>query len=468
MRALHRHLNFAWLEYQDSRDGAVFAHASTARLGFENALAALPRAGGSRSSKAATNFTDSRVVVRRFKTGRTTFRGLIAQPGEADQPLFERWLNSPAVEADKLVSDPGAAAPIDLLAISGHGSNGGVFGDGSGKYTELNVTKAFEDHSAEARSGRLKCLMVPSCNNLHEDMAPAWLPIFNHDQPVYVVLGYHQSYSGGAIGARVMAKFIDAIAKDRAIPLVEAWARANEAVSRQQPWAALTAQGAEGMNVEDWVADRLPALSRVQKLSHFDWFHPAGKPAKLIDENFEVRWVMSDGTVIDKSNNIGAETGVGLFEGQRGTVRIRAKRPAAKLQMGQEAYLLIYRYRSSKSLDIGHLLTFDSTLLAPHPDTGQPVVTPEKGKSGRDELDNVDAFLLVIPADTMTLELGFTIRSDATKKLAADGGGEVPDRFLLDFFHDFVLHEIEPGRSIVAANLDGNSFAATAGALLRK
>lgn len=468
MRALHRHLSVAWLEYQDSRDGAVFTHASTARLGFENVLAALPRAGGSHSTRAATNFTDSRVVLKRFKTRRTTFRGLIAQPGAADQPLFERWINSPALEGDKLASDIAATAPIDLLAISGHGSNGGIFGDGSGQYAELNVTKAFEDHSAEARSGRLKCLLLPSCNNVHEDMAPAWLPMFNHDQPVYLVLGYHQSYSGGATGARVMAKFIDAIAKDQAVPLVDAWALANEAVSRQQPWSALVAKGAEGMSIEDWVAGRLPALSRVQKLSYFDWFHPAGKPAKLIDENYEVRWVMSDGTVIDRSNNIAAETGVGLFEGQQGTVRIRAKRPAAKLTKGQEAYLLIYRYRATKSLDIDDLLTFDSTLLSPHADTGQPVVNPEKGRSGRDELNNVDAFRIVIPADTMKLELGFTIRPDAGKKLAADGGGEVPDRFLLDFFHDFALHEIEPGRSIVAANLEGNSYAATAGALLRK
>ena len=458
----------AWLEYQDSRDGAVFTHASTARLGFENAFASLPRAAGSRSARSASNFTDSSVVVKGFKSGGKAFRGLIAQPGEVDQPMFERWINSPALDNDKLVSDPAAADPIDLLAISGHGSNGGVWGDGSRDYAELNLSSAFEAHAAEARSGRLKCLMVPSCNNVHEDMAPAWLPLFNHDQPVHVLLGYHQSYTGGAIGARVMAKFIDAIVKDRRIPLVEAWRVANEGVRVQQPWAALVAEGAEGMNLEDWVAGKLPPLSRVQKLSHFDWFHPAGERAKLIDENFEVRWVMADGTIIDRSNNIPAETHVGVFDGQPGTVRIRAKRPAATLKKGQEAYLLVYRYRASKKLHIDDLLVFDPALLKPHPDTGQPVVTPEKGKSPRDEVDNVDAFRVIVPADTMELELGFTIKAAATKNFDADGPGGTHGRFFLDFFHDFVLHELDPGRFIVAANLGGNSFAATAGALLRK
>jgi hypothetical protein len=467
MRTVLRHLRTAWLEYQDTRDGAVFAHASAARLGFENAFMLLPK-GASRTTRKASNLVDTKIRVRTFQSGKSSFDGIIGQPGPSDQATLEKWVSSPAVEGDMLVSDPAASHPIDWLVVSGHGSAGNVWGDGAGALAEIDLAEAFGANAAEKRSGRLKCVLVPSCNNVHEDLAPAWLPMFNHAEPVYLLLGYDQSYTGGAIGAHVMAKLVDAIVKNRKVPLIEAWQTANEAMRSPQPWAALVAKGAEAMNVEDWIAGALPVLSNVTELLHFNADHSSGKTAKLVDEKFDVSWVMADGTVIDMSNNSPNNALVGLFAGKKVSIRIKAKQAALRFTKGQEVYLFVYLYRPTKAFDITDLLEVDASLLAPHPDTGQPVVNPEKGRSFRQEAGNVDAFRLVIPADTNTLELGFTVKPSATTKFKADGPGGTHGRFLLDFVHTFEMFDLDEGRQVVAAHFEGSSYAATAGALLRK
>lgn len=467
MRTVLRHLRTAWLEYQDTRDGAVFAHASAARLGCENAFMLLPK-GTSRTTRKAGNLIDTKIRVRTFQSGKRSFDGVIAQPGPSDQATLEAWVTSPAIEGDTLVSDPAATSPIDWLVVSGHGSGGTVWGDGGGDFAEMNLAEAFNTNIGEARSGRLKCVLVPSCNNVHENLAPAWLPMFNHAEPVYLLLGYDHSYTGGAIGAHVMAKLVDAIVKNRKVPLVEAWQAANESMRSPQPWAALVAKGAEAMNVEDWIAGTLPVLSNVTELVHFNADHASGMPAKLVDESFEVSWVMADGTVIDMTNNSPSNTAVGLFAGKKGTIRIRAKQASKRFTKGQVAYLFVYLYRPSKAFDITDLLEVDASLLAAHPDTGQPVVDPERGRSFRDEAGNVDAFRLVFPADGDTLEIGFTVKPSATTKFKADGPGGTHGRFLLDFTHRFEMFDAGGGREMVSADFEGNSYAATTGALLRK
>lgn len=466
MRTVARHLRMAWLEYQDTRDGAVFAHASVVRLGFENAFSLLPR-GASRSIREATNLTGTQIRVRMFKGKTTTFRGLIGQPGSADQAVLEKWVSSPAVEGDSLVSDAAASNPIDLLVVSGHGSGGDVWGDGTGDWAEINLAEAFSANVAAKRSGRLKCVIVASCNNLHEDLAPAWLPMFNHDDPIYLLLGYEQSYTGGAIGAHVMARFVDAIVKNRKAPLIDAWKKANEAVRSPQPWAALVAKGAEAMNVEDWTAGTLPVLTNVHELIHFNGAHASGRRARLVDDKFDVSWVMADGTVIDMTNNSPGNTKVGLFAGKSAKIRIVAKKASLAFRKGQEVYLLVYLYRSSKAFDITDLLEIDPSLLAPHPGTGKPVVNPERGRTLREEAGNVDALRLAIPVDTDMVELDVTVKASATKKFKDDGPGGTHGRFLLHFVFDYQIYE-DAGREVVFPHIDGDSYAATAGALLRK
>ena len=463
MRTVVRHLRAAWLEYQDIRDGVVFMHSSTARLGFENALAMLPEGKGGKRTRAAANLSDTDIRVHTHKSGKAVFSSFVARPGAGDQSALQSWISSPAIDAGgNFVSDPAADGAIEFLVASGHGSSGSIWGDGSGKSADLEVSTGFLDNSDKPRSGKLKCVMLPSCNNLNEYMAPQWVPMFNHAQPVHVLLGYEMTYSGGLIGANVMAKFVQKLAKDPKTPIIEAWKSAN--VGSRQPWAALAAKGGEDLNLDDWVNDKLPSLTNVFELLHFGKDHPSGTLAKLTDDFYEVRWITSDGTVVELSNNAPTNTAVGLFPGKKGKIRIKSMPGNSPFVKGAEAWLLVYLYRPTKACDADKLLRFDASLLAPHPDTSKPVVTPEKGRSGRaEDKGHVDAYRIVVPADGDTIELGFTIEGDSTKHFKNDGPGGTHGRFLLDFF--------PPGEW----QMDGDkvtcftsTFAATTGVLLRK
>ncbi len=462
MRAVGRTLRAAWLEYQDTRDGIVFIHAATARLGFENAFSRLPAGAGGRNTRAAGNLPDMAIKVHRHTRNETAFQAFIAQPSQSHATALQTWINSPAVSGADLVADPAAPDPIDWLVVSGHGSGGSVWGDGSGNHANLEVASSYIDGIGVDRSGRLKCLIIPSCNNVNRSLAGMWLSLFDHAKPVHLLLGYESTYAGGATGARVMARFVDKLAKNRSMPLIEAWRAANKA--SRQPWAALAAKGGETINLDDWVNDRLPALAYVKDLLHFGEDHPGGEPAKLLDDRYAVSWVMADGTVLDMYNNGVAHPTKGLFDGKPGKIRIKALKPQFAFVKGSEAYLAVHLYRPSKPLDINKLLKFDQALLDPHPDTGKPVVNPEKGRTGRPENEHdVDAFRIAFPADSDTIELGFTVKSDATKSFKNDGPGGTHGRFLLEF--------APTGNWTQGADYFywfGTSYAATAGALLRK
>jgi hypothetical protein len=462
MRAVVRHLNTAWLEYQDKRDGIVFTHAASARLGFNNALSTLPPGPGGRRTRLASNLPDLRIRVHEHTQGGATFRSILAQPHASHKDALESWICSPGVDSGELVVDPDASEPIDLLVVSGHGSSGMVFGNGSGKYGDLEMTSAFIEGAGKPRSGRLKCIIVPSCNNLEESFAHAWFPAFDHEKPVYLILGYGSTYSGGAIGARVMAKFVDALATDQTKPIIEAWAAANR--RSRQPWAALAAKGAESMNVADWVNGNLATLRQVTDLVYFDDRSPGGVTPPLEGQIFQLRWVMENGIELTPENNGARHPNNGLFDGRPGKIVIRAMTPAVDFLKGQEVFLRIHLYRTSKELDIDKLLEFDTTLLFPQFDTGHPIVNPERGTSGRPQnAGDVDGFRIVVPSDGDTLELPFRVKPDATKAFKADGPGPSHGRFLLEFAPNNIWNREADG----SVRMSFKFFGSTTGALLR-
>lgn len=468
MRAVIRHIRFAWLEHQDARDGAVFAHAATSRLGFENALATLPRSG-SATARVVGNLINTKILLKTFgKHRKRPFRGFLAIPGNADEFTLERWSTSPAIDGDKFVTDPSASHPIDLLIVSGHGSSGEIWGDASGQRSQIHLSNAFGRHIDEDRSGQLKCVIVPTCNNLHEAMAASWVSLFHHEKPVYVLLGYEGSYTGGPYGAQVMANFVDELATTPEIPLVEAWMNANESVTEPQPWAALTAKGAEGMSLQSWRDGTLPHLSKTHELLHFSAHHPDGQPAPR-EPDYEVRWVMKNGTVIDEENNHSSNVEVGLFDGQEGKIRIRATKPGATLKRGQKVYLLIYLYRGSREVALDELLTFSDHLLSPHPNTGHPVVAPEDGIAVFGDTIT-DAFRIIVPSDTDALQLSFKVRPSATNTFKATGPRGTHGRFILDFVYGYEFEQRADGseRFNLRSSEHRNVYAANTGALLRK
>lgn len=463
MRSVGTHLRCAWLEYQEIQDAIVFMHAATARLGFVNALAALPKGAGGPRTRQATNLPDMKIRVRAHRSGKTTFRALVGEPSAGDAKVLADWVSSPAVDGAEFSSDPASANALDMLALSGHGMSGKVWGDGSGDDAGLEISAGFSDNVGRPRSGRLKCLMIPSCNNLHEMMAGGWISAFDHPQPVYVILGYHETYAGGTTGARVMAKFVKQLAKTPSMALVAAWRAANEPY--KQPWAALVAKGAEGMNLEDWVGDKLPKLSAITDLVYFDAANSSGRPAILGNEDHQARWVMADGTVLDSTNNRVAHVDKGLFSGAKGTIRIKALKADQHFKVGDGAFLGIYLYRDSKVMDISDLLEFDASLLTAQPATGKPLVEPERdllrGGGG------VQAFKINVAAAGDTIELPFTVKPDAAKHFKPDGPGGSRGQFVLDFGGpDVSTDEIDQGG-------DRNAFwfqrpEVTAGALLWK
>ena len=460
MRAVIRRLRTAWLEYEDDGDGVVFVHAASTQLGIRNALALLPAGPGGRRTRMASNLPDLDMRVRAYRQDGQVFRSIVAHPADTHQAELERWICSPGVDGGALVARTSASDPIDLLVISGHGSGGSVWGVLSGVGADLEIASAFADHAHEPRSGRLKCLIVPACNNLNVKLAGAWLAAFNHPKPVYLILGYESTYSGGPIGARVMARFVETLARKRSRPIVDAWRLANK--PNRQPWAAFAAKGAEKMSLADWAAGSLPELSNVDQLIHFSEASPGGVPAKNHDDRVELRWVMEDGTVLDFSNNGVRHPRNGLFDGAAGKIRIKALQLNARLKRGDECFLKIYHYRQNRPIDVSDLLQFEPRLFVPAPATFRPVVTPMRGTTGRSAHSRVDGFLIVVPDDTDTLELGFTVNANATSAFGADGPGGSHGRFLLDFALPGAWGQVD---SLVV--LFDSVFAPEAGALLR-
>ena len=286
-----------------------------------------------------------------------------------------------------------------------------------------------------------------------------------------MILGYESRYSGGAIGARALAAFGDVLTERPGLPLIKAWRRANESVRPKQPWAALAAVAGENLNIRDWRRNHLPPLANAETLLHFNAAHPKGREARLEDERYAVRWVTDRGTEVTMENNQPGSDEVGLFAGRRARIVIRAKQEARKFKQGQHLQLFIYRYRSSKNIDLGDWFEFDSADLKPHPNTGVPVVVPEVGRvdPAVRSLATTDSLRIIVPQDGMRVELGLKVKPAAQLPDLRDGPSGTFGRFLLDLVHNPLLVD-DPilGRPHIVPKEDGgNTFEAAAGALLR-
>jgi hypothetical protein len=216
------------------------------------------------------------------------------------------------------------------------------------------------------------------------------------------------------------------------------------------------------MSIADWAAGSLPELSNVDQLIHFSEASPGGVLAKNHDDRVELRWMMENGTVLDFSNNGVRHPKDGLFDGAAGKIRIKTLQPSTRLKRGHKRFLKIYHYRRTKPIDVSNLLQFEPRLFFPALASFRPIVTPMRRTTGRSVHSRVDGFLMVIPGDTDTLELGFTMNSNATSAFAADGPGGSHGRFLLDFALPGDWVQVN---SLV--ELSNSVFAPEAGALLR-
>lgn len=429
VKAVLRGINYAWFEYQDHTDGVMFDRGMR-KLGARNLLSALtPDKTGARIVPGHPDLD-----IRTLSNGKV--KGLIGRPSTADADFLGTWMLNPGVEKGKLTSSD-TAEQADVVVFSGHGAMGNVWGDGNPSKISntIELAQQLGRNAPNSRSGRMTYLLVPACYNLSEHNCERWTPAFKMAKPLHAILGYEDSYAGGPTGAEVMRVFTDLMKDRKDATLVQLWKQANQAVKNKQPWAVLCHPDAAGNTARDLLERNLSNLRPTSDMTFISRSVPAGKTIAITPPDFTAHWVMTDGVVIDETNNAASNSSVGLFAGKSGALRITATK--GEFEKDDRVQVLIYHYRDTKDdMDINKLLTFDAKLLEKHAATGHPVVTllvdanPQKGTKNAKR----DGIEVHVPKRTKSLDLKFTVNADATKKFAADGPLGTHGLFVLAIF----------------------------------
>lgn len=227
-RTVTRYLRFAWIEYEDHRDGVMFHIGfSSGAIGGRNLLLELPRKPPNHRVDPAHPDLD----ISWLQNPHTpTERGLIMRPLTDHQDFLGPWLLNPGVrrtsdtqaqltfgnDFTRIVPPPGRIRvpselqdqlQADIVAVSGHGGGGVIFGNAISRGNIFEVlTKVLQNVNIPT-TGRVKYLILASCFNAGAALAKEWLPLFRKDNPFHGILGYSDHYIGNNIGALVMQRF---------------------------------------------------------------------------------------------------------------------------------------------------------------------------------------------------------------------------------------------------------------------
>jgi hypothetical protein len=286
LRSVNGDRHFAWLEFQDRRDGIAFA-AAIEGAGWKNLLRELRE---TRNAAGQTVFEDDTraLQVRLFKSTSGREQGVLWIPDDPDES-DRRWIQRPgAISSPRhaLVSgDEAGARWADLLVLSGHGSKGKVYGT---SYAELvrepegderswNVAGLLRDRTSP-RGRRLKYLLLPCCTNAGPAVAPMWLEAFRDrpaDEVLHGILGYAQMYPGDEVGANVMRRFVDLLfpplvsgrpPRDEKT-ILQCWAEANRGLA----WGAvMLEEAALGDRMSQWISPEGLPDPREIKVKQYD------------------------------------------------------------------------------------------------------------------------------------------------------------------------------------------------------
>ncbi|MDX2059181.1 MAG: hypothetical protein SFV24_15340 [Gemmatimonadales bacterium] len=408
-RIVTRHLRYAWLEYEDHRDGVFFDRTMSGTLGWRNLFLDLPPSAGNKRIDRAHTDLDIRWLADPVQP---TVQGLVARPRTADADFLGQWLINPGVKriADsegELTFGADATDHADLVAISGHGAGGRVFGKALPGGAEIDLKALMTKHAATPTSGQLKYLVIASCFNASNYMAKSWLPILTKAKPLRGILGYSDHYLGDAAGADVTRRFGALLQKNPTMPIYDAWRQANEATN--QPWGAILRVEARKDNLIRWVRGHLDELSADGDVVHVDaTTFPTG--VAVTDKPVPFRSDFGDEAFYD-----------GLVAGRPGTFKLFAAK-GHTFKAGTTTRLVFFYYRPAKTeMDLDRLLSFDPMTL---PD-GSPGIrklvdanVKKKHKTGR-----VDGLEITVAADTETIALPFRVLPDAIKHFPADPNG---------------------------------------------
>jgi len=396
-----RTLRFAWLEYQDTRDGVALDRGLRG-YGWRNLFVELAPMTASVNDVDFMDMAHHDLKIRYHGYGQT---GLLATPTNDHAAFLSRWIVNPGVE-NMALTEKNTDVQADLLAISGHGANALVFGNAAGNENQLKVGKAFIQNAKMPTTGRLKYLLIPSCNNCHVRYDLAWATALTRSNPVHGVLGYSEAYPGDQSGANIMSKFARLLHEDCDKPILQAWKEANAFWS----WSGVLR---ESCATQDTMArwnssEGLPPPSG--RVLHYNAATPSGAEVGSYPPAFNTRFVMFEGdsdkkpVEIDFLNN--GDFGVGLIPGKRGQLVVR-RNDGKSFAAGDVVRVAFARYRFDHlEMDLSRLLVFDG---------GAPVTPiPDGNKQKKPKTGKPDAIEIKVGASTTEIRIGYTIRADAT------------------------------------------------------
>ncbi|MEJ7731249.1 MAG: hypothetical protein WKG00_18785 [Polyangiaceae bacterium] len=418
-----RHLRYAWLEYLDARDAIAFDRTfSSASLGWINLF--LDLADDLNEGKVDVSNQTPKLDIRWVPNpDNPREKGLIARPKGAHRRFLERWIVNPGVNRARAANEPppasGSASTLtagadatdvcDLLAISGHGAIGEVWGN---EVDAIDVAGAFEDHINEPASGRLKYLLVPTCGNCGDFTADKWLPALQKRQPLHGVLGYSGNYTGDREGAASMRAFGDVMKKIPMLTVLVGWSRGNDGL----PWGAVVHDAAaRNDTVERWhSAAGLPPLPPGSTPRAFDSnSFPKGTEIVIGIRAMDLHWIHEDGTVIDRTNNRATSSSPAahrfLSPGARGALRLRNNH--GNFQKGARIAIRCVWVRPTKPpMSFDTLLDFDAPLLQSGA-SAPPAIefVPDKGDATKR-----NGLIVTAPSsDTDVITLGYRVKGTA-------------------------------------------------------
>lgn len=421
-------LQFAWLEFQDVRDGVVFCHTMADRLGAKNIFGNLPVDPADKSKRKPKNTPalDIDFVVRSHHSGaKTKYQALIGYPRSKSAKFLGQWVLNPGFLNGELVVS-NTAEQADIVTVSGHGSAGIVWGNGyaSAQDQAFFLGSALSNNVKMARSGRMKMLIIPACYNGTFDAYEIWEKCFTRSEPLYWIFGYEKTYTGGEVGAQVMNEFTRYIKANPQKPLLDAWHTANKKYA--QHWGAFILKGAEKISYSDWVSGKLPKLGSSTDVVHYGEGKPTGVKAVANADPYRLRFLFSDRTVVNSGNNYMLY----LIPGNTGWIRIECEPGTPDLKQGDVIHLYTFLVRPDHAgAKMDKIFEFDSSLTAVNAVTKKPVVEflvndnpwmKAKGAANPDA-GIKNGLRVVVPANTRSLELKFTVKSGLAAHFKKDG-----------------------------------------------
>jgi hypothetical protein len=328
--------------------------------------------------------------------------------------FLSQWVWSPGIKGSptsqgELTLGDGAVDFADLVACSGHGCSGIVWG---GDY-ELgcHLGPALKASAGASATDRLKYVLIPTCYNLSQWNRDTWLPVLRRSSPVHGLLGYSQAYPGDNIGHDIFERFADNLKADGGrMSILEAFKRAHTGWLGER-WGAILHASAKTDTMRDWLAGKLASPSPSGELRWFcgaNW--PDGERVEPVVPPYSVHYVVG-GERITADNHL--EQRIGLMAGKAGALEVKST--SGTFSVNEELEVTFFYYRPEKDgMDLDKLLEIGTS-----PDATATVVADMNKRDSSAYSDGVR--VRVTKPGLSTITIPFTVRPTAHQSYSADG-----------------------------------------------